>query len=512
MPDETQEPLLTFTRDTRWVNKHQNLQVQVERLYDVWNRWSDGRRPERSPWRAGLLALQQVVREAESQQKQVRALGGGWSFSGAVLTRDFLVNTRPLNYLEVGLRPESCDPSFAGAPERLVFTQCGTSVLELNQALEAQGLALPTSGASNGQTLAGACSTGTHGSAHTVGSMQDFVLGLHLVTQGGEHLWLERASRPVVSPRFAQVLGTRLVRDDRLFLAALVGFGSFGLLHALLFEAEPLYLLERHVRRYDYGAVRPVLDSLDVSPLGLPEGAQLPFHFEVVLNPYALGEGQQGAWVRFMYKRPFQPSPAAPRPLVATVPSEDVLGIIGALGDLAPALYPMALEELLERTLRPESGTLGTPGQIFGTTDIRGAALSTELGVALGDVERTMDAMATTLAQFPFGATVALRYVRASPALLALTRFSPVTCTLELPAVGTPRSAEAFRRIWAELDARGITYTLHWGQVLPDTSTWLRRAFGLRLEDWIAARRELLGPTGRRTFANELLERYGLAD
>lgn len=509
MPDGTQEPLLTFTPNVRWVNKHQSLQVQVERLYDVWNRWSDGRRPESSPWRAGLLALQQVVREAQAQGKQVRGLGGGWSFSGAVLTRDFLVNTRPLNYLEVGLRPESCDPAFTGAPERLVFSQCGTSVLELNQALEAQGLALPTSGASNGQTLAGAFSTGTHGSAHAVGSMHDFVLGLHLVAEGGEHLWLERASRPVVSPRFAQVLGTRLVRDDRLFLAALVGFGSFGLIHAVLFESEPLYLLERHVRRYDYSAIRPVLDTLDVSPLGLPEGAELPFHFEVVLNPYALGDGQQGAWVRFMYRRSLQ---LALRARVVTVPSEDVLGIIGTLGDLAPALYPVALEELLERTLRPESGTLGTPGQIFGSTDIRGAALSTELGVALGDVERTLDALATTLAQFPFGTTGALRYVRASPALLAPTPFSPVTCTVELPAVGTPRTAEAFRRLWAELDARGITYTLHWGQVLPDEPAWLHRAFGPRVEDWLSARRELLGPAGRHIFSNELLERYGLAD
>src|SRR5207248_1908880 len=76
------------------------------------------------------------------------------------------------------------------------------------------------------------------------GSMQDFVIGMHIVTGPDRAIWLERASHPVLSDLIIGGLGAELVRDDTLFNAALVGFGSFGIIHGLMIEAEPLYLLE----------------------------------------------------------------------------------------------------------------------------------------------------------------------------------------------------------------------------------------------------------------------------
>src|SRR4029079_4308275 len=113
--------------------------------------------------------------------------------------------TLPLNVHAVGLPAEDVASS-AVDPSRLVFAQCGTSVRELSATLETHGLSLPTSGASNGQTICGAISTGTHGSARRVGSMQDFILGLHLLADDGRHYWIERTSRPVVSQAFCQKL------------------------------------------------------------------------------------------------------------------------------------------------------------------------------------------------------------------------------------------------------------------------------------------------------------------
>jgi hypothetical protein len=514
MPAATAAKTSDYRSNVRWVNRHQNITIRAERLYNVSNRWPDGTRPQKLIWQAGLEALRRIVREAEAQGKQVRALGGGLSLSEAAVTRDFLVNTKALNYIDIGLRPQNCDPAFVGAPERLVFAQCGASVLELNHELERKHLALPTSGSSNGQTIAGAISTGTHGAANQFGSMQDCVLGLHLVTEGGVHLWLERASRPVVSERFCETLGAELRRDDRLFEAALVSFGSFGLIHAVLFEAAPIYLLERHLLRHDYATVRRALGTLDVSALGLPDGATLPFHFEIVLNPYRTGTGERGAYVRSYYKRPFQDLQTfvtRPESVVFTVPGDDLLDIMGALGDQAPKVYPDILDDLMDQQLKTISGTIATPGQTFVAGNIRGPVLSTEIGVALADAERAVDAIIATARRFPYGGTIALRFVKTSPALLALTRFSPITCTIELPSVGTRRSAEALRRIWAELEAQGIRFTLHWGQALPDDSSWMRRAFDARLDDWLSARRNLLSPQGRRTFSNDLLIRYGLA-
>ncbi|MFO7178142.1 MAG: FAD-binding protein [Pseudomonadota bacterium] len=507
------EPLIVFESNVRFVNWHRNVQVEVARLYDAWNRWSDRSRPTTRRWEPGLRALSRIVQHAEADGKRVRALGGAWSLSEAAVTRDYMVNTKPLNYVDVGLKPENVDPAYAGNPEYLVFTQCGTSVLELNRILERRGLALPTSGASNGQTFCGAFSTGTHGAANMVGSMQDYVAGLHVVGEGGRDYWVEPASRPVVSRKFCETLGTELRRDDRLFNALLVSFGSFGLIHAALFMAVPIYLLERHVRPYSYDRVRPSLSTLDVSGLDLPDGRGLPFHYEVVLNPYARRD-RQGAYVRFMYQRPYSALPAAPTTTDTRVimrPSDDVLSVIGAIGDVAPALLPYAVEELLEREFEPQDGELGTPAQAFGSTTLRGSVVSTELGVPLLHAENAVEAVLAVANDFPFAGLAAVRYVRASAALLAFTHHEPFTCTIELPAAGSQRALEAYDRIWNELERRNVPYTLHWGQILKNDPAHFRRAYGTRLDAWLAARRAFLTPAGRRTFSNDLLERAGLA-
>ena len=199
-----QQPLIQFTPNQAWQNKHLNVSATVERLYDAWNRWSDGSRPPQDVWQPGLRALQRIVRDAEASGKRVRGLGGGWSLSGAAVTSGFLVDTKQLNQLVIGMSPAFLDANFQGDPGHLAFAQCGVSVMELNTALEERALSLSTSGASNGQTICGAISTGTHGSAHAFGAMQEFIVGLHIVAEAGKHYWIERASHL----NFAQKCGS----------------------------------------------------------------------------------------------------------------------------------------------------------------------------------------------------------------------------------------------------------------------------------------------------------------
>jgi hypothetical protein len=513
-----EQPLLTFQSHVAWRNKHLNVEHQVERLYDVWNRWADGSRPTQHVWRAGLLALQQIVRDAQVQGRRVRALGGAWSLSDAAATDDFLLNTKPLNFIDVGLAAASCAPDFVGTPEHLVFAQCGASVLELNQALETRGLALPTAGASNGQTIAGAIATGTHGSANQIGAMQDYAVGLHLVTEGGKHYWLERASRPVVSAGFLTVLDSELVRDDELFDAALVSFGSFGLVHAILLEVTPLYVLERHVLRVDFPMVEYALSTLDVASLGLPHGPMLPFHFEVVVNPYELSAGGQGAHIRALYKLTQLPPASALPPLTGNGDSDDLLGVLGVLTDTIPAAIAPALGALANQQLKPVSFSLATPGQTFGTTAIRGDVLSMELSVAPRDVVVALRCIAGVAEGFAFAGLLAVRYVKASPALLAFTQgciATPIVATIEIPCVGSQRTRQAFDKIWDALDRSGIRHAFHWGQCLPMNYDLARleQIYGDRVQRWLNARHRLLpSAAGRRSFANGFLERLGLAD
>ncbi len=91
-----------------------NVSATVERLYDAWNRWSDRSQPQQDVWQPGLSALQHIVRDAEASGKRVRGLGGGWSLSEAAVTPDFLVDTKQLNNLVIGMSPAFLDASFAG--------------------------------------------------------------------------------------------------------------------------------------------------------------------------------------------------------------------------------------------------------------------------------------------------------------------------------------------------------------------------------------------------------------
>ncbi len=420
------EPLIHFEPNFRWRNKHRNVEGVAARLYNVWNRTSDGQEPARRRFVAGLNALRQIVLDAEGAGKRVRAYGGAWSLSDAAWTDDYLVNTKPLNYLSLGLTADQVLAGESARAPRLVFAQCGVHVMELYTALEGAGLTLPTSGASNGQTFAGAVSTGTHGAALHVGSMQDFVRGIHLVVEGGRHLYVERASAPLVSDRFVDILGAELCRDDALFEAALVSFGSFGIIHGLLFEAVPLYDLLKHRFRVDH---ERALERFDLefprlaADHGLPPA--IPDHFEITFDPYRPGQGEQGAYVTTMYRLSPQTTAAATSKRGGFEPGDDVLHLLGTLTNLTGAPVPLLVSQLAEAQLTPVSGKRATPGKTFSRTNVRGDVMSAELGIPLSRAAEAVRAIAEEARKAHFPGLVAARFVKASSATLAFTRFSP---------------------------------------------------------------------------------------
>jgi FAD binding domain len=417
-----------------------------------------------------------------------------------------MINTQPLNSHWVGLSPEDVSTS-AVDPSRLVFAQCGTSVRELSETLEEKhGLSLPTSGASNGQTICGAISTGTHGSARRVGSMQDFILGLHLIADNGRNYWIERASKPTVSAAFCERLGATLLRDDHLFRAAVVSFGSFGILHAVLFEAAPGYLLEVHRRRFDWPQVAAAATTLDISALGFKYPEVEPFHVDMAVNPFRSGKGGQGAVVTVMYKRRFQRLAQRITSDVTMVPGVDLLAVSGKLANVAPATIPHGVNAMFDSMMKAtERPPLGTHGQVFPCTPMAGKSLSTEIGVDIHNARAAVEVLIATARKYPFPGLFGLRYVQRSDAYLAFTKFD-TTCTIEVTgAGGGDRTQGFYDRAWAALDAAKIPYTQHWGKINNTTGDNIRERWGSAVDDWLRARRTLLSPAGRTMFANDLL-------
>ena len=488
-----------------WRNKHLNLSTRVTTHHDVWN--ADGPFFGSEIWRNGCAKLQSILDEAQHAGRRVRAVGARWSLSPVAVCEDVMINTMPLNFRAVGLPAEHV--AFTGVdPAHLVFAQCGTSVFELSAMLEPRGLSLPTSGASNGQTICGAISTGTHGSARRVGSMQDFMLGLHVLAENGRAYWIEPASRPVVSDAFCAYLGATLIRDDRLFRAAVVGFGSFGIIHAVLFEAVPIYLLEVHRKRMDWSDAAVAAATLDTTALDLPYPGVEPFHFEVALNPYEVGVGERGALVTAMYKKAFRGDVARKvrrRSDGVLVPGIDLLGISGRFATVMPAAIRGGVRRVFEGLVQSRGeNVVGTHGEIFDATELRGTSLSSELGVPLSHAGAAIETLVEEAARYPFPGMFGLRYVRQSKAFMAFTRFD-TTCTIEMTGAGSTRTLNFYDRAWSALERRGIPFTVHWGKVHNLSCRSVRQRWGSAVDDWLEARRALLGPCGRAMFSNDLL-------
>jgi hypothetical protein len=203
------------------------------------------------------------VKAAESSGKIVRALGSLYSFSDAAIPQTepcqsqsslpygFAINTSGLNRNLQNLLPKIRRTLFE--PGLFFFVEAGITIDDLNHLLDKYHLALPTMGGSSGQTLAGAISTGTHGSDFDRPPLADCVRAIYLIGAGGVHHWIE-PSAPMTDPEklrsvFPCLSSGQIHYDDTTFYATLVSMGAMGIIYAVIIEVEMLYLLAQ-VTRY----------------------------------------------------------------------------------------------------------------------------------------------------------------------------------------------------------------------------------------------------------------------
>ena len=130
---------------------------------------------------------------------------------------------------------------------RLWFTEAGITIQSLNETLQLAGLALETMGGSDEQTLAGAVSTGTHGSDFERAPLADSVRAIYLIGSGGVHHWIE-PSTPITDQAQLQttypcLAAANIHYDDDLFRSALVSMGSMGVIYAVILDVVPQYAL-----------------------------------------------------------------------------------------------------------------------------------------------------------------------------------------------------------------------------------------------------------------------------
>lgn len=242
----------------RWRNYIQAVDITVDTYWEP----------------ASLGELVYIVQQAEAARKHVHAVGAGYSFEDIAATPDWIVDLRRLDRILTGLvHGATLSPAIAPrwrdrhtrGTDKLVHVEAGVRLFDLNQRLTAQHLALPTMGGAQGQRLAGAFSTSTHGSDHALPPLCDFVQAVHLVTAGGRELWIESASDPVTSDDAAlrTAIGAcadlRIIRDDELLNAVRVGFGRFGVIYSVVYQVQPAFRLAEFAQQLPWRDVSAAL-------------------------------------------------------------------------------------------------------------------------------------------------------------------------------------------------------------------------------------------------------------
>ena len=214
-----------------------------------WRNWAgtESAAPERvlTPRSAGELAA--AVKAAAEQGKRLKAVGAGHSFTGAAVAEQVAVRLDELASITT-----------LDAASGRVTVGAGIGLAKLSLGLAVADLAMENLGDIDKQTVAGAISTGTHGTGARLGGLATQVAGLDLVTADGS------------------VLSCSADENADVFDAARISVGALGVLASVTLQCVPAFLL-----RAQEGPI-PLDDTLD----GFDELAEGNDHFEFHWFPH----------------------------------------------------------------------------------------------------------------------------------------------------------------------------------------------------------------------------------
>ena len=162
--------------------------------------------------------LVSIVRQCTHDARIIRVAGSGHSFTPLCETDDTLLSLAGLNGVVA---------ADAAACEATIWA--GTTISQLGPRLHELGMAFENQGDVDYQAMAGAVSTGTHGTGTRFGSFSSCVTALRLVLASGEILHCSATVEPEV------------------FRAARVSLGTLGVITQVTIRLVPSYRLHERI-------------------------------------------------------------------------------------------------------------------------------------------------------------------------------------------------------------------------------------------------------------------------
>ena len=183
-------------------------------MIHTWSNWSGSVTcaPRTVAMPTDEAAIITLIKQAAAEQTTVRVAGTGHSFTPLCASAGVLVSLDGMQGL------------VATDHETATFW-AGTKLHQVGDPLWAAGLALANMGDIDRQALAGAISTGTHGTGPTLGNIATQVVGLRLALASGELVDCSPTQAP------------------ELFKAAQVSLGALGIITQVTLRCLPAYRL-----------------------------------------------------------------------------------------------------------------------------------------------------------------------------------------------------------------------------------------------------------------------------
>lgn len=223
------------------------IQMSKRKKWKNWAHTSDCR-PEKWFYPTSIQEVRTIVKEAAKQNKTLRVVGAGHSFTRLVETDDWLISLDRLTGIDEWNVEEGTVTVFAG-----------TRLYELGEELGKRGYSQENLGDINVQSIAGAISTGTHGTGIAFGIVSSQIIEIVLVTGTGDVVTISETE------------------NSEVFKASLVSLGCLGIVVKVKLKIikSPVYQFRSY--KMDYATLELQLDQLIASNR----------HFEFYLFPYS---------------------------------------------------------------------------------------------------------------------------------------------------------------------------------------------------------------------------------
>jgi xylitol oxidase len=174
------------------------------------------------------------VRDFVKKQAKLKVLGTRHCFNNIADSKDTFLSLKPLDEIV------SIDPQ-----ERSVTVDAGMTYGQLSPLLHNKGFALDNLASLPHISVAGACSTATHGSGEKNGNLATAVSALEFVTADGDVVKLSRQ------------------QDTNFFKGAVVGLGALGVITKITLDIQPTYQMRQYVyENLSFSAMKDHFDAI----------------------------------------------------------------------------------------------------------------------------------------------------------------------------------------------------------------------------------------------------------